>query len=56
MEALLRIRANKCPLNKSVYENAMEIFLSEYPNGDIRTGKRRAHINHPKRIQNEEED
>ena len=41
MEAILRIRNYGATLNDSAYEKAMEMFLTEYPNGDIRKGKRR---------------
>ena len=41
MEAILRIRNYGATLNDNAHEKAMEMFLTEYPNGDIRKGKRR---------------
>ena len=41
MEAVLRMSHNPQLPSPSAYENAIELFLSEYPNGEIRKHKRR---------------
>ena len=40
MEAVLRVR-NRKVITTSDFENAMELFLNEFPNGEIRSRKRR---------------
>ena len=40
MEAVLRVR-NRKVITTSNFENAMELFLNEFPNGEIRSRKRR---------------
>lgn len=41
MEVVLRIHNYNEVLTDEAHETAMDLFLSEYPNGDIRKGKRR---------------
>ena len=40
MEAILRVRKYKEILPDIEYEKVMELFLTEYPNGELRKGKR----------------
>lgn len=40
MEAVLRVR-NRKVITACDFENAMELFLTEFPNGEIRSSKRR---------------
>ena len=40
MEAVLRVR-NRKVITTPDFENAMELFLTEFPSGEIRSGKRR---------------
>jgi hypothetical protein len=40
MEAVLRVR-NRKVITTCDFENAMELFLTEFPNGEIRSSKRR---------------
>ena len=40
MEAILRVRKYKQILPDIEYEKALELFLTEYPNGEMRKGKR----------------
>ena len=41
MESILRVRNYREILPDTCYENALELFLKEYPNGEMRRGKRR---------------
>ena len=42
MEAMLRINSNGTNTFESItYERAMELFLTEFPDGEVRRGKRR---------------
>ena len=40
MESILRVRNYKEILPDACYEQALEMFLTEYPNSEMRRGKR----------------